>query len=116
SRESLAAAEASAQLEQAANEAASAATAQGANANPRDLRMTSGGGGGSQNFTDAADAKSIPFVNRFDPRLRDWLRLHGKLDHDVLQAQGTEGPEEYRTIIKRYFHEVTRRGSEENEP
>ncbi len=116
SSESLAAAKASAQMAQAANEAASAAAAQGANPQPPDLRMASGGEGGSKNFNESAEAEVGAFVNRFDPRLRDWLRLHGELEHDVLQAQGTEGPEEYRTIIKRYFHEVTRRGNEEKEP
>ena len=29
---------------------------------------------------------------------------------EVLQAATTEGPEEYRPIIKRYFHEVSKQG------
>lgn len=46
-------------------------------------------------------------------KLQDWLRLHGEMKDDVLQASGSEGPEEYRSIIKRYFKEVSVHGGEE---
>jgi hypothetical protein len=46
-------------------------------------------------------------------KLQDWLQLHGDLKEDVLQASGSEGPEEYRPLIKRYFREVSGHGGEE---
>jgi hypothetical protein len=111
----MAAVQAGARLEQAANQAAREAAALGANPQPSDLNMASGGGG-SKASTESTGADASGFTTRFDPRLRDWLRLHREREQEVLQAQGSEGPEEYRTIIKRYFHEVSRRGGEEGEP
>ena len=43
--------------------------------------------------------------------LTDWARLPGKLRDQVLQAAGSQAPEEYRGLIRRYFREVARRGS-----
>jgi hypothetical protein len=53
------------------------------------------------------------FARRMGLKLQDWLRLHGEMKDDVLQAVNTEGPEEYRSIIQRYFHEVSGHGEEE---
>ena len=40
--------------------------------------------------------------------------MNGELKDDVLQASPDEGPEEYRSMIKRYFEEVSRRGGAED--
>jgi len=42
--------------------------------------------------------------------LTDWARLPGTLRDEVLQAAGTDSPEEYRQLIKRYFQQIARRG------
>jgi len=41
----------------------------------------------------------------------DWARLPGKLRDQVLQAARTDGPAEYRELIRRYFRELARRGA-----
>lgn len=45
----------------------------------------------------------------------DWARLPGQLRDEVLQAAAQESPEEYRAIIKQYFQEISRRGSQTQE-
>jgi hypothetical protein len=37
------------------------------------------------------------------------------LRNQILQASEEAGPEEYRTLIKRYFQQVAKRGSAETE-
>jgi hypothetical protein len=59
------------------------------------------------------ESEEIPsFARRLGLRLQDWLKLHGELKDDVLQAINNEGPEEYRPIIQKYFREVSRHGEE----
>jgi len=41
----------------------------------------------------------------------DWARLPGKLRDQVLQAARTDGPADYRQLIRRYFRELARRGA-----
>jgi hypothetical protein len=41
----------------------------------------------------------------------NWARLSGKLRGQLLQAARTDGPEEYRELIRGYFHELARRGT-----
>lgn len=41
----------------------------------------------------------------------DWARLPGKLRDQILQAARTDGPAEYRELIRRYFRELARRGA-----
>ena len=43
--------------------------------------------------------------------LADWARLPGTLRSQILQAAEEGAPQEYRTLIQRYFREVARRGS-----
>lgn len=42
--------------------------------------------------------------------LEDWARLPGKLRDEVLQSASLGGPEEYRTLIKRYFQAIAKLG------
>ncbi len=44
----------------------------------------------------------------------DWARLPGRLQDQVLQAARTSGPEEYRTLIKRYFRALAKKAAEKN--
>ena len=48
-------------------------------------------------------------------KLSDWARLPGELRNQILQAAEEAGPEEYRSLIKRYFQQVAKRGSAETE-
>jgi len=45
-------------------------------------------------------------------KLSDWARLPGELRNQILQAAEEASPEEYRTLIKRYFQQVAKRGGE----
>ncbi len=49
---------------------------------------------------------------RMGIKYEDWLRLPGNLRSEILQASASEGPEEYREIIKRYFEELSKQGME----
>lgn len=48
--------------------------------------------------------------------LSDWSRLPGQLKDEILQAANDRAPEEYRTLIKRYFQEMAKRGLASNQP
>jgi hypothetical protein len=39
--------------------------------------------------------------------------MQGLLQSDVADAKAEKTPPEYRDLVKRYFHEVARKGSEE---
>ena len=54
-------------------------------------------------------------LERMGIKLSDWARLPGELRNQILQASEEAGPEEYRTLIKRYFQQVAKRGSAETE-
>jgi hypothetical protein len=41
----------------------------------------------------------------------DWARLPGKLRDQLLQAARSDGPQEYRELIRGYFQELARRGA-----
>jgi hypothetical protein len=111
SSESADAAEAAAQLAQAAQQAAGQAQAMGVNPRPSTLQAASLEGGGAKDLR--TESEELPaFDRRLNPQLRDWMRLHGELKDDVLQAINSEGPEEYRPIIQKYFREVSRHGEE----
>jgi hypothetical protein len=43
--------------------------------------------------------------------ITQWDKLPGELKNEILQGAADEGPEEYRSLIKRYFEEVARRGA-----
>jgi hypothetical protein len=43
--------------------------------------------------------------------MTQWDKLPGELKNEILQGASDEGPEEYRSLIKRYFEEVARRGA-----
>ena len=49
-------------------------------------------------------------------KMSDWSRLSGELRDQILQAADAGGPEEYRSLIKRYFQELAKRGSKSTEP
>ena len=101
-----------AHLEQAAEAAARAARALGANARPQTLQTVSAQGNGSQDNPPTSEGIPV-FALRRGLKLQDWLRLHGELGGDALQAVNAEGPEEYRPIIQRYFREVSGHGDKE---
>ena len=48
-------------------------------------------------------------------KLSDWARLPGELRNQILQAAEEASPDEYRTLIKRYFQQVAKRGGAESE-
>lgn len=48
--------------------------------------------------------------------LEDWARLPGKLRDEVLQSASLGGPEEYRTLIKRYFQAIAKLGAQKESP
>jgi hypothetical protein len=100
------------QLARAAEQAAAAARELGADARPATLEAAASAGGGQD--MEAQASEDVPsFARRLGIKLQDWLRLHGELKEDVLQASGSEGPEEYRPLIKGYFREVSGHGGEE---
>jgi hypothetical protein len=41
----------------------------------------------------------------------DWARLPGRLRDQLLQAARSDGPREYRELIRGYFRELARRGA-----
>ena len=41
----------------------------------------------------------------------NWARLPGKLRDQLLQAARSDGPQEYRELIRGYFQELARRGA-----
>ena len=46
----------------------------------------------------------------------DWAKLPGELRDQVLQAAGREGPQEYRSLIRRYFRTIARRAAKTPKP
>ncbi len=83
----------------------------GVNPRPATLQTASSGGGTGKDVR--TDSEELPsFARRLGIKLQDWLKLHGELKDDVLQAINSEGPEEYRPIIQKYFREVSRHGEE----
>lgn len=111
--EAAAAAQSASQLAQAAQEAVADAQARGANARPATLQSASLNGGGLGEETEQPAEGTPSFARRMGLKLQDWLRLHGEVKDDVLQAVNTEGPEEYRPIIQKYFREVSGHGEQE---
>ncbi len=47
--------------------------------------------------------------------LADWGKLPSQLRKDILQAPEEKSPREYRTLIRRYFREIARRGAAERQ-
>ena len=104
-------AQAAAQLQQAARQADQQARAMGVDPQPALLQSAAAGGTGNRDLR--TESEEVPSLSRrVGLKLQDWLRLHGELKDDVLQAINSEGPEEYRPIIQRYFREVSRHGEE----
>ena len=46
----------------------------------------------------------------------DWAKLPGELRDQVLQAARREGPQEYRSLIRRYFRTIARKGAKAAKP
>ncbi len=106
------AAQSAAQLAKAADQTAAEAQSLGANARPPTLQAAASTGGDPRE--DTRTSEDVPsFARRLGMKLQDWLQLHGELKEDVLQAADSEGPEEYRPLIKRYFRDVSEHGGEE---
>ena len=113
SAEAPAAAKAAGQIARAADAAKAEARNLGGETHPASLKALSTGGGGGIS-EKAQVSEDVPaLARRLGLSLADWLRLHDELKEDVLQSAATEGPEEYRTLIQRYFREVSARGGEE---
>lgn len=55
-------------------------------------------------------------MRRLGLPVSDWLRLPGELRSDVLQARPSEGPQEYRDLIRRYFSDLARQPDTEESP
>ena len=108
-----AASQAASQLAQAAQAAAIDAQSKGANPSPSALQSASSGNSGDGSDKPQATDGAPSFARRMGMKLQDWLKLHGELKDDVLQSANNEGPEEYRPIIQKYFHEVSGHGEEE---
>jgi hypothetical protein len=64
-------------------------------------------GGGGPMMTDSSAAA----LARLGIAPADWARLPGKLREQLLQAARTDGPQEYRDLIRGYFQELARRGA-----
>ncbi len=112
SQDAMPAIQAADALTQAAGKAQQQARALGGNPSPSGPRMSQTGGSGINPLEPIADERAS-LLQRFGLRLRDWLRLPGDLRDDVMQAAQTDGPEEYRPLIKRYFQEVSKQGGRE---
>ncbi len=99
-------------LKAAAAEAAATAQATGINATPTKVSAIAPGA-----KSDAAAGRQAPpgfdgIAKRFGIKFEDWLRLPGSLRSEILQSAASEGPEEYRELIKRYFEELAKKGVE----
>ncbi len=112
SQDAMAAIQAADALAQAAERAGQQARAMGGNPAPSSPRMSLDSEGGI-NPLEPITEEQASLMQRLGLRLRDWLRLPGELRDDVRQGTQTEGPEEYRPLIKRYFREVSRQGGQE---
>jgi len=111
--QAAAASQAASQLAQAAQAAAIDAQSKGANPSPSALQSASSGSSGDGSDKPQATDGAPSFARRMGMKLQDWLKLHGELKDDVLQSANNEGPEEYRPIIQKYFHEVSGHGEED---
>ena len=111
SQSSMAAIQAAEALAQAAGRAKQQARAMGGNPSPSAPRMGQTGTG--INPLEPLADEQATMLQRLGLRLRDWLRLPGALRDDVMQGAQSEGPEEYRPLIKRYFQEVAKQGGQE---
>ena len=67
-------------------------------------------GGGSGVGLTAADL-SPGELKELGIAIEDWARLPGELRDQVLQAARQEGPEEYRSLIRRYFKTIAKKGA-----
>jgi hypothetical protein len=66
--------------------------------------------------------KQIAGEGRIPDRLRklgiaadDWIKLPSDLRNQILKAADQRAPQDYRLLVKRYFRELARRGSEHDE-
>ena len=105
----MAAAQAAGQMSAMAAQAAGQAMASGGNL--ANQPHPQGGGNPNQGTgmqsTDLSESK----LRELGIKLEDWARLPGELRNQILQAASDLGPEEYRPLIKRYFQQLSRRGS-----
>jgi len=108
SQAAMPAAQAAGQLGQMAASAASQAQAMGGSM--QDQPTPKGGGepteGTGAQTADLSKAKLKELGIKHD----DWARLPGELRDQILQAAQQSGPAEYRSLIKRYFQQIAKRG------
>jgi len=111
SQSGMAAAQAAGQMATMAGQAAAQAQAMGGSLQTQPSPQNAGDpkqGTGVQN-TDLSKAK----LRELGIKLEDWARLPGELRDQILQAAVDPGPEEYRSLIKRYFQEIAKRAKAE---
>ena len=99
------------ELNSAAQEAQAAAKSAGMNPRPPQLKESADGSGLNPGGLPPPE-NGPKWVKKMGTKLWDWVRFRGELSDHVLQAGADEGPEEYRGMIKQYFHEVARQGGE----
>jgi len=97
-------------LNSAAQEAMAMAAKAGINTTPG--KMSSVSSGGRNDNAKKAPPGFDEIARRMGIKYDDWLRLPGNLRSEILQSSASEGPEEYREIIRRYFEELSKRGME----
>lgn len=99
-------------LNAAATKAAVAAKASGVNTTPAKVSAVTPGDRNDNASTRQAPPGFDGIARRFGIKFEDWLRLPGSLRGEMLQSAASEGPEEYRELIKRYFEELAKKGME----
>jgi hypothetical protein len=100
-------AEAAASAVQFAAEVAQAAAGR---ARAMNLRPGATGGGGTGMYSLEPPAAEL---KKMGLQVSDWFRLPGELRDEVMQAAPDAGPEEYRSLIKRYFRDLAVAGRED---
>lgn len=66
-------------------------------------------------YVDGGEGEVPEKLKRLGIATEDWLRLPTDLRNQILQAAQERAPQEYRTLVKRYFRELAKRGSSHSE-
>lgn len=76
--------------------------------NPEMVGQSGGGSTGGSEITDVSRER----LEELGLSPIEWTKLPGSLKNKILQANGSEAPQEYRAMVRRYFRELARRGIE----